>query len=248
MNESIILTDVYGFWWNKKTNTFYSGGDIEYAVHLNSAKLNIDDTLALKSENEELRSKIAELENIINNSLSNNNNKSYDISCLFSKILLYSSLNRKIAYNDDDIILYTNHYQSYEIPYKTFEDRFTMKYDESLKSLVIKMFTIIRELTNMKICYLGKPSSETQYKHHLIEWHISLKTDDLSDIDLNKRFVKHDFNDVESYKDDALSIIPGATLQLTIQTDFIPATINGEVDYNFCTFYQLPSDFDVDFN
>lgn len=123
-----------------------------------------------------------------------------------------------------------------------------MKYEESLKSLVIQLSTMTRESTNMKICYLGKPSSEIQYKHHLIEWHISLRTYELSDIDLNKRFVKFDFNDVESYKDNSLTINPAATLQLVIPTDFIPVNDNGKVDYGYCTFYQLPTDFDVDFN
>ena len=58
------ISEVEGFWWNEKTGMFNAGGDVAFAVHLNSAKLYIDDTLALKSENKVLRSKIAELENI----------------------------------------------------------------------------------------------------------------------------------------------------------------------------------------
>ena len=63
--NTIISSDVEGFRWNEKTNMFYAVGDVEIAVHLNSAKLYVEDSFALKTENEQLKTKINELESII---------------------------------------------------------------------------------------------------------------------------------------------------------------------------------------
>ena len=54
-----ISEEVEGFRWNARTNAFYAIGDIEMAVHLNSAKVVINDKLVLKSEYD---AKIAALE------------------------------------------------------------------------------------------------------------------------------------------------------------------------------------------
>ena len=57
-----IISEVEGFWWNERTGMFNAGGDVAFAVHLNSAKLYIEDTFALKSQVEELQAKILQLE------------------------------------------------------------------------------------------------------------------------------------------------------------------------------------------
>ena len=63
-----ISSDVECFWWNERTKAFYAGGDVEMAVHLNSAKAAINDKLVLKSEYDAkiaaLEARLAALENV----------------------------------------------------------------------------------------------------------------------------------------------------------------------------------------
>ena len=44
------ISEIECFWWNETTGMFNAGGAVGFAVHLNSAKLCIEDTFALKSD------------------------------------------------------------------------------------------------------------------------------------------------------------------------------------------------------
>lgn len=46
----VAISEIELFCWNQTTNIFYAGGLSTYAVNLNSAKIFIEDTLALKSD------------------------------------------------------------------------------------------------------------------------------------------------------------------------------------------------------